>query len=84
LQRALAEQYLRALSLVREHRGKIDALSDALLSKGVVHKAELEDILGDKVKAREVEVPACGRGYYSVEYIGLNQVRYIVGGSNIF
>ena len=50
LQRVLAEQYLRALSLVREHRGKIDALSDALLSNGVVHKAELEAILGEKVR----------------------------------
>lgn len=50
-QKLLAEQYQRALDLIRQHRNAIDALSEALLEKGVVHKADLEDMLGEKVRS---------------------------------
>lgn len=48
-QNLLAEQYERALGLIRAHRAKIDVLADALIEKGVVHKGELEEMLGEKV-----------------------------------
>lgn len=50
LQRILAEQYERALELIRRHRDKVDALSAALLEHQVVHKSYLEELLGDKVR----------------------------------
>lgn len=49
-QRILAEQYERALGLIRRHRDKVDALSAALLEHHVVHKSDLDVLLGDKVR----------------------------------
>lgn len=46
----MAQQYQRALSLVRTYRDKIDSLSAALLEQSVVHKADLRRILGEKVR----------------------------------
>ncbi|CAM9554380.1 unnamed protein product, partial [Hapterophycus canaliculatus] len=44
----LAQQYQRALALIRTHREKVDGLSGALLERNVVHKADLQGILGEK------------------------------------
>lgn len=49
-QTLLAQQYQRALALVRTHRDKIDSLAKALLEQNVVHKADLRKILGEKVR----------------------------------
>ncbi|CAN0110711.1 unnamed protein product [Ascophyllum nodosum] len=49
VKRILAEQYERALELVRRHRAKIDALSAALLEHQVVHRWDLVKLLGEKV-----------------------------------
>ncbi|CAN0513635.1 unnamed protein product, partial [Scytosiphon promiscuus] len=37
----LAQQYQRALALIRTHRDKVNRLSEALLERNVVHKADL-------------------------------------------
>lgn len=52
-QNLLADQYQRALSLIRQYRAKIDLLAEALVDKGVIHKGELEAMLGEKVRARK-------------------------------
>lgn len=48
-QTILAEQYQRALDLIRTHRDKIDLLTASLMANNVVHKADLENLLGEKV-----------------------------------
>eukprot|EP00752_Nemacystus_decipiens_P017832 g15988.t1 len=48
VQTLLAQQYQRAVALVRTHRDKIDSLAKALLEQNVVHKADLRRILGEK------------------------------------
>ncbi|CAN0408928.1 unnamed protein product [Ectocarpus sp. 12 AP-2014] len=58
VQTLLAQQYQRALALIRTHRDKIDSLSAALLEHNVVHKADLRRILGDKVTVESEEAAA--------------------------
>lgn len=50
LQSILAEQYQRALDLIRRHRTEIDLLASKLVEQGVVHKGELESLLGEKAR----------------------------------
>ncbi|CAM9178535.1 unnamed protein product [Pylaiella littoralis] len=58
VQTLLAQQYRRALSLVRTYRDEIDSLSAALLEQSVVHKADLRRILGEKATVESEEAAA--------------------------
>ena len=42
----LDEQYARAQSLLREHRRELELLANALLEKEVLHKSDVERLIG--------------------------------------
>ena len=44
----IEEQYIRAKNLLLEHREQLDALAKALLDKEVLHRADLEGIIGKR------------------------------------
>ena len=44
----IEEQYIRAKDLLREKRKELDALAQALLEKEVLHRADLERIIGKR------------------------------------
>jgi cell division protease FtsH len=44
----IEEQYVRAQSLLKEHRAQLDALAHALLEKEVLHRSDLEQIIGKR------------------------------------
>lgn len=44
----IEEQYIRAKDLLREKRQQLDALAQALLEKEVLHRADLERIIGKR------------------------------------
>ena len=48
VKRMIDEQYDRAKSLLREKRKELDALAKALLEKEVLHRADLERIIGKR------------------------------------
>jgi cell division protease FtsH len=41
-------QYTRAQNLLKEHRTQLDALAAALLEKEVLHRSDLEEIIGKR------------------------------------
>lgn len=41
-------QYTRAQNLLKEHRAQLDALATALLEKEVLHRSDLEEIIGKR------------------------------------
>ena len=41
-------EYTRAKELLREHRNELDALASALLEKEVLHRSDLEAIIGKR------------------------------------
>jgi cell division protease FtsH len=54
----IEEQYVRAKQLLTEKRPQLDALASALLEKEVLHRADLENIVGKRPFADQVAQPA--------------------------
>jgi cell division protease FtsH len=44
----IEQQYTRAKSLLRDKRKELDALAHALLEKEVLHRADLENLIGKR------------------------------------
>ena len=44
----ITEEYERAKGLLKEHRRELDALAAALLEKEVLHRSDLEEIVGKR------------------------------------
>lgn len=53
VRKLLEEQYQRCINLLREHRHELEVLAQELLSKEVLHKSDVEKLLGERPYTNE-------------------------------